>query len=649
VTPDLARLDGHLDIAYRSDERSLLDAFYEPCMRESVLFRRAVGYFTSEGLAQVARGVSRLVENGGRIELVCSPHLEEEDIASIRTGYRLREDVLREAAGRSFISVEDHLVRGRLEALAWLISQGRLDVKLATRVNLDGVPVNGIYHEKLGIFCDHDPPDKGNRVAFTGSANETRGGLVDNFESIDVYWSWADPQGRVKRKEAQFERLWSGRTDGLSIVDFTNATAEILRPYRGERSAPTQRPLPVASEMWRHQDEAVQAFLDAERGVLNMATGTGKTRTALRICETLVDRGDVDTVIVSTDGTDLLDQWHGQLLDVADRGDQPLALLRHYGEHHQRDFFALNRRRSILLVSRPQLAPALRRLRPEEAAKTILIHDEVHRLGSPGNRRELDGLSDSVRFRLGLSATPDREYDAEGNTFVESHIGPVLFEFGLDDAIRRGILAPFEYYPLTYAPDQRDKERLQAVYRRAAARRAAGEPMAPEEVWMALAHVHKTSLAKLPIFERFIAEQAHLLTRCVVFVETREYGEAVLDIIHRHRHDFHTYFGGEDPLVLNRFARGEVECLLTCHRLSEGIDIQSLRTVVLFSSARARLETIQRIGRCLRTDSKDSSKIAHVVDFVRFSAEDEAGPNADDDRRRFLEALSQIRPQQTDA
>ena len=649
MTPDLLRLASRLDIGYRSDERPLLDAFYGPCMRESVLYRRAVGYFTSGGLAQVARGVAHLIENGGRIELVCSPHLEEGDIASIRSGYHLREDVLREAAARSFRSVEDHLVQGRLEALAWLVSQGRLDVKLAVRVDSEGAPVNGLYHEKLGIFCDHDPPDEGSCVAFTGSANETRGGLVDNFESIDVYWSWADPQGRVRRKEEQFEKLWSGRTNGLSVVDFTEATADILRPYKSRRGTTEPKSHPAAASKWRHQDEAVRSFLDTERGVLNMATGTGKTRTALRICDTLLDRGDVDTVIVSTDGTDLLDQWHGQLLDVASQNNPPLTFRRHYGVHHERDFFAINRRRTILLVSRPQLAPALRRLRPDEAAKTILVHDEVHRLGSPGNRRDLDGLSDAIRFRLGLSATPDREYDADGNAFINDHIGPVLFEFSLGDAIQRGILAPFEYHPLVYTPDQRDRNRLQAIYKSAAARKAAGEPMAQEEIWTALARVHKTSEAKLPVFEAFIADHTDLLARCVIFVETREYGEAVLDIIHRHRHDFHTYFGGEDPEVLSRFARGEVECLLTCHRLSEGIDVQSLRTVILFSSARARLEMVQRIGRCLRADPETPSKVAHVVDFVRTSEDGEAGPIADDDRRRFLEVLSQIRPHPTHA
>ena len=646
---DLRRLTSDLDISYRSDERSVLDAFYEPCMREAVLYRRAVGYFTSSGLSHAARGIAHLVRNGGRIELVCSPHLDESDIASIRDGYRARPDVVAAAAARTFGSVEHQLTRGRLEALAWLISEGRLDVKLAVRVDADGVPVRGIYHEKLGIFYDQPPPSGGPRVAFSGSANETRGGLVDNFESIDVFWSWDDPHGRVRRKEEQFARLWAGETAGLDVVDFTSAAADILRPYRAVGAAKPPAARPPEPNKWRHQDEAVASFLAAERGVLNMATGTGKTRTALRICGDLLASGEVDTVIVSTDGTDLLDQWYGQLLDLAAQHDPPLDLLRHYGGHHQRDFFALNRSGCVLLVSRPQLAPALKHLTPAEASRTVLVHDEVHRLGSPGNRRDLAGLSDDVRFRLGLSATPDREYDADGNAFIESHIGPVLFEFGLDDAIRRGILAPFEYYPLRYSPDQRDRDRLKGVYARAAARAKAGEPMPQEEVWRELARVHKTSRAKLPVFEGFIADHLDLLERCIVFVETLEYGEDVLDIIHRHRHDFHTYFGGEDPEVLARFARGEVECLLTCHRLSEGIDIQSLRTVVLFSSDRARLETIQRIGRCLRADPNDPTKVATVVDFVRVQDGEEGRPSADDDRRAFLDALSRIRPRTNDA
>ena len=215
--------------------------------------------------------------------------------------------------------------------------------------------------------------------------------------------------------------------------------------------------------------------------------------------------------------------------------------------------------------------------------------------------------------------------------------------FGIKEAIERGILAPFDYYPLSFRLTDDDRERLKAIYSRRKAREAAGDPMSETEMWIEIARVYKTSLAKLPVFATFIADHQELLKRCIAFVETMEYGEAVLDIIHKYRADFHTYFSGEQAETLKRFAYGELECLITCHRLSEGIDIRSLSTVILFSSERARLETIQRIGRCLRSDPDDPDKRADIVDFIR-EGEEDADPNADEQRRDWLTELSQVRP-----
>ena len=166
--------------------------------------------------------------------------------------------------------------------------------------------------------------------------------------------------------------------------------------------------------------------------------------------------------------------------------------------------------------------------------------------------------------------------------------------------------------------------------------------MSDEEVWMEIARVYKTSRAKLPVFDDFIRENQQLLERCIVFVETQEYGYEVLESIHKYRLDFHTYFSGEDSETLKRFARGELECLITCHRVSEGIDIRSLNSVILFSSARARLETIQRMGRCLRTDPDKPEKVANIVDFIRQSDQD-GKQTADEERAEWLSGLSHVR------
>ena len=387
----------------------------------------------------------------------------------------------------------------------------------------------------------------------------------------------------------------------------------------------------------------MEKFLAAERGVLNMATGTGKTRTALKILQALFARQDIDSVIVCTEGNDLLDQWYGELLSVRRKIDHRLRVFRQYRSIKELQGFVLDPNKAILLVSRAPVASALRQLNRDQARRTLLVHDEVHGLGSPGNRARLGGLSENVRFRLGLSATPEREYDQEGNVFIESNIGPVLMTFDLKEAIERRILAPFNYFPLPFELTDADRNRIAGVFRRRAASEAAGVPMTDEEVWMEIARVYKTSEAKLPVFNAFIQDHQQMLKRSIVFADTMEYGDLVLEIIHKYRSDFHTYFSGEQSGTLDRFARGELECLITCHRLSEGIDIHSLNTVILFSSERARLETIQRIGRCLRTNPRDIDKTANIVDFIRRGDESE-NINADEERRDWLMELSQVRP-----
>lgn len=635
------------EVTYRSDRQDLVRDFYEPCLYQARIYRRAVGYFSSHGLVAAASGIAALAVNEGRVRLVASPKLVEDDIAAFRLGYNSREKLMTVCA-REFEDIRDELARDRLSALAWMIARGLLEVRLALRVDANGY-LRGIYHEKIGIFED----TAGNQVAFSGSSNETQGGLIDNFETTDVYWSWDDPQKRVARKYADFEELWENRTSGVEVIDFTEATEEILKAYKSVREPDWESMLTPglrkarnnAAAKWRHQEEAVRTFIEKERGILEMATGTGKTRTALRICELLLRRGDIDTIIVATDGVDLLEQWRLQLVELTTKVNRRFALYRQYGGNHERGHFSLSPINSIFLTSRPALTPALRDISSSIASRTILIHDEAHRAGSAGNRESLSGASDQIRFRLGLSATPEREYDAEGNQFVEQHIGPVIFRFGLEQAIRRGILAPFNYYPLHYLPDADDHRKLKQVFTRKTQREKAGNPMSNEEFWTELARVHKTSRAKQPVFHDFITRHQELLSNTIIFVETKEYGEEVLDIVHQFRHDFHPYYGEENPGVLRRFARGDIACLITCHRLSEGIDIRSLETVILFASSRAKLETIQRIGRCLRSDPRNPVKRANVVDFIRDAQPDDDVPEADDERCAWLTDLSNINPE----
>ena len=615
---------------YRSGYDNIVEDFFKPSLREARQYWRAVGYFSSSSLEAFGSPLGDFIRNDGHIRLVTSVELSEADLRAIQDGAP-RQDV---CAQRLEQIIEDDFADGvgdGVVRLARLLEMGRLEVQIA--VPRQGT---GIYHEKIGLFLDYD-----GFVAFTGSSNESRNAFEHNRECVDVYPSWESPN-RAGRKREHFEALWNRTDEGVEVFSFPEAAQKKLLRVCGEWEA-GRRQKQQQDRKWRHQDEALAAFLAGQRGVLNMATGTGKTRTALKILQALFERNEIDTVIVCTDGNDLLDQWYGELLAVRKTVGRDLRVFRQYRDSKELQSFVLEPRRAMLLVSREPVASALRQLSPQESRRTLLVHDEVHGLGSPGNRSRLARLSDNVRFRLGLSATPEREYDQDGNAFIEDHIGAVLMTFGLREAIERGILAPFNYYPLTFELTDGDRERIAAIYRKRKAREAMGNPMSDTELWIDIARVYKTSEAKLPVFAEFIRNHQNLLKRCIVFAETMDYGASVLEIVHKHRPDFHTYFSGEDTNTLGKFARSELECLITCHRLSEGIDIQSLNTVILFSSERGRLETIQRIGRCLRTNPGNPEKIANIVDFIREGDEGD-DPTADEERRDWLSELEKVRP-----
>lgn len=623
--------DNEYEDDYRSGYSNIVEEFFRPSLAQAAEYWRAVGYFSSSSFESFGAPLGEFIKNGGRIKLVTSVELSQKDLEAIQNGAP-KQDICSERLEKIIDADFAEGIGDGTVRLARLLELDRLEIQIA-------VPTTGtgIYHEKIGLFLDGE-----DFVAFSGSSNESRNAFENNRECVDVYPSWSSVS-RATRKKVHFEKLWERNDKGVEVFSFPDAVRQKLIKVCGEWEAGRKhkkRKLKEDSDKWRHQDNALKKFLAAERGVLNMATGTGKTRTALKIMSALYESESTCTVIVSTDGNDLLDQWYSELLAI--RRDVGARVFRHYNFSHEIEDFLLELNNSILLVSRQPLAMALRQLPAEIGQKTLLIHDEVHGLGSSANRNRLQGLSDNIRFRLGLSATPEREYDEEGNTFILEHIGPELMRFELDDAIRREILAPFDYFPLRYELTADDRQRVRDVYRRQAARKTEGNPMSDEEVWIEIARVYKTSEAKIPVFDNFISQNTQLLKRCIVFVETQEYGKKVLEIIHKYRSDFHTYFSGEDSETLRRFARGDLECLVTCHRVSEGIDIRSLNSVILFSSARARLETIQRIGRCLRIDPDNPGKIANIVDFTRISEEGD-NQNSDEDRAEWLKRLSQIR------
>lgn len=289
-----------LNQEYRTDVSDLARDLWVPCLSVAVQYDRAVGYFTSSGLAAASTGLATFVGRQGVMRIVASPVLQSDDVEALHHGLKVRNDVLARILLRSLADDAGDEVTRRLAYLSWLIAEGRLHIRVA----VPNPSRLGLFHEKVAVFHDAF----GGSVAVVGSPNETAGGLIDNFESVDVFTSWSDDAGRVIRKASHFERLWDNVTRGLEVVDLPTAVERRLvelappsmvkasRPKSSRETALTYGN-PVA--LRPYQAAAIDAWEAADRhGILAMATGTGKTVTALAAASRLRDASNRPIAVV---------------------------------------------------------------------------------------------------------------------------------------------------------------------------------------------------------------------------------------------------------------------------------------------------------------------------------------------------------------
>ena len=400
---------------------------------------------------------------------------------------------------------------------------------------------------------------------------------------------------------------------------------------------------PKAANKWIHQDQAMNCFLEKNHGILAMATGTGKTITAIKIINRLFERGEIKRVIITMYGNDLLDQWAKQMREKY----KNKQIYYQYGTQKELSKFIIHPDNSILLISRDagnlsKLLNLLDRAPGDYREDTLFVFDEVHGAGSNSFVENLTGRISPYKYRLGLSATPEREYDDEGNDFLRNEIGEVIFEFSLKDAIEKGILCEFDYIPLPYILTEEEKQRKKKIIAAFNAKKESGEPYDETEMFTQLARVNKIAINKIDTFESFIADKPELLKKSIIFVQEMEYGEKLQDVLVKYTNKYHTYYADDEKSNLNDFSEGKIECLLTCKKISEGIDISSVTNICLFASDRSKLVTTQRIGRALRLDKNNPSKKATVIDFI-LDDRGENDNNADQERAQWLGELSRTR------
>lgn len=668
--------DISLNISYRTGKDDMLSGFYRPCLVQSVLYRRAVGYFTSSGLAYAAKGLANLVARGGKMRLIASPYLSDDDIDALERAKERPDEVLAQIVAGSLMDVEDLLVRDRLNALSWLAASGALEVKLALRVNKLGRYSNSLYHEKIGIFSD----EVGNHVAFTGSANETAGGLIENFESIKVFSSWDKSTDYVYEISNDFDLLWENMTFGLKVFEFSKISRELLKRYQtSSRPDPENETFldPPTSHLREdpqpgnqpaqnlnikddrplrlYQKEAIQNWFDAGcRGIFEMATGSGKTLTALNAISRLVDRGSL-AVIIACPYVNLAEQWVRELQNAgisspikafskSEKWSEMLQAGMTALKHGQRRFLP------IVVVNRTFLSESFQSLLCPERVPHLLVADEMHNLGALNLRNR---LNPDIQFRLGLSATPERHMDEEGTEALTDYFGKVVFTYDLSKAIKDGNLCAYYYHPILV--DLNDEESLEyhelsSRISSLMARHDKSEPLSQglKVLLLKRARLLASAEGKIPALRNTLAylrEHDRPVTKALFYCGDGQVDDPCDDEKMVRQMDAVIKLLGLDArLKVARFSHSEtmahrerllidvksnrLDGLVAIRCLDEGIDIPDIRMGFILASSTNPRQFIQRRGRLLRKSYGKTH--AEIWDFIVTPP-----PSGDDDNYNY--------------
>jgi superfamily II DNA or RNA helicase len=377
----------------------------------------------------------------------------------------------------------------------------------------------------------------------------------------------------------------------------------------------TDSSLNLAIQMRFWQSEALTAWHNAgDRGVVAVVTGGGKTWFALACVLDLLKRHPDTAVVIVVPTVALLDQWVVVLTDDLGVPPEDIAMFgggRRPTRPRLFNVMVINTARSI--------APTIAAERP-----TFLIIDECHRAASLHNALSLRG--DHVAT-LGLSATPERDFDDRFSEVVVPVLGPVIYRYDYAQALADRVITPFDltnvHVPLSL--DEQAKynnltRRLVPMFRR----RERGEAVDDRLHRLLRDRARVSTGAEMRIPAAIKILEGNKRTRAIVFHEQIAAADIIARVLLSRGHRAAVYHSGIGQHVrqdnLRLFRRGEVDVLVTCRALDEGINVPDASLAVIVASTASTRQRIQRLGRVLRpAQGKERAQI-----FTVYASEPEA-------------------------
>ncbi|WP_272967106.1 DEAD/DEAH box helicase family protein [Alteromonas australica] len=610
-----------------------------------------VGYFTSGSLKELARSISAYlsIDQSTKMRLIVSPTFSDADMQAIRDGLETDENIV-PLLFPDFRLEEETLRSKSVTALFYLIAKKKIELKIALKSS-------GILHTKCWLFnTDHG------EVAIHGSGNATQGGLSTNFEQLILSRNWLDRSSEeiVKGLRDRFDRLWRNDypgvyTAGLNVrtIDFINRIQleskevsklkieleQLLALDSSEvqlQKATLKIPdwLRYSEGKFSHQGKAINAWKENNyAGILSIATGGGKTLTSLVGATLLNQINDKLFLVIAVPTKPLLDQWAEEVEQFGIKpiicNDIPQIKIKNYIKNCFKNLrLGVSNSECIIITHEGLKSSAIEEISvSKRKIKTLLIADEVHNLGSLGFREVAPKFFD---YKLGLSATHERQYDEDGSNFLLEYFGGVVFEYGLDEAIGN-CLVTYKYFPKTvYLTPEEQDDFADLTFEIKKLSFAFNSPSDSKEaerlkiLCMKRRKIIETASNKVEAFKSLVNEKPGSLVRALVFCSDKkpEQLQYINEILTSKKQKFHQVTQAETSnkkllkSIVSDFNDGNLNVLTSMRVLDEGFNVPQTENAFLLANNTVRRQWIQRLGRVLRLSPATGKREAIIYDFV---------------------------------
>jgi superfamily II DNA or RNA helicase len=626
------------------------ELFY-PVSKESSSMDCMVGYFTSGSLRELARTIAAYLSSSltAPMRLIVSPSFSDADLQAIKDGLEMDENLI-PLIFPDFNLDEDTLRSKSITALLVLIAKKKIELRVALKSS-------GILHTKCWLFKTPE-----GKVAIHGSGNATKGGLSNNFEQLILSRDWLDNSSDqiVTNLTDRFCKLWDNNYPGiytfkinqktLRYIDSKNfvdldsdkVKAELIEEFERETTELMVEKARLKVPDWlnyrtgsfSHQGQAIEAWrLNKYNGILAIATGGGKTLTSLTGASLLNNLEGKLFVVVAVPTKPLLDQWAEEvkLFSIEPNicnGLTPVAFSKTIKSCFRNLRLDTSHSECIIVTHEALKSDTINEIKKHKKnIKTLLIADEVHNLGSVGFRQSAPDFFD---FKIGLSATHERQYDEDGSHFLLDYFGGLVFEYGLDQAIGN-CLVPYQYIPqrvqLTAEEEEEFSDLTYEIKKLAfAIDLPEGSPESDrlKILCMKRRKIIETAKNKIKAFESLIEKSPEKAKRALVFCSDKnpQQLKEVNNILNKNSIYFSQVTQKESGnknklrLIISDFNAGKLDVLTSMRVLDEGFNVPQTENVFLLASNTVRRQWVQRLGRVLRLSPKTGKKQSIIYDFV---------------------------------